>query len=513
MATDPDAEPDPGGAGETAAATGASTGGTGGGLPVWTVFRWMLVEEWRLHSNMFGGRRFAGFPLFVAVLAAGTAEFLTFAGTDFGAVVAGFHALVFAFGLHTGSIGFVGRDASRNVVPTGTLLVFSARTLPLSRRELIAVFLVKDAVFYVFLFLLPLTVGFVPSVLGGSLAPLDLPVLWVSIGATFVLGTATTFAAIALTTRGYSGWVAFLGLAVAAGLLWLSADLVQFTPYALYADRTPLALVGTAVSIAVLIGGGLAAYDPTYERQARSASNGFRRWHDRLPFGDGLLTKSLLDVSRSSGGLFKLFFSGGILFVVSAYLISFAGDLTGIPPSTGISFGAILGLTAFTTYNWLTSTDSPGDYLPYPVDVPDVFRAKFRAFLIMGPPVGLLYLGIAAVWQGIRPLEAAIGVALLLGLEFYLFGVTVYLTGFSPNEFLFDSVLFAVFFVAIAAVTVPILIVAFVGSGVAGDPGGGLPATYLVGLGAASVLLGAVGLVLYRQAIPRWTTLHRQGAG
>jgi hypothetical protein len=491
----------------------------GDGPPLGTVFRWMLREEWRLHAHMFGGRRFAGFPVFVAVLAGATAEFLTFAGTDFGAVIAGFHALVFAFGLHTGSIGFVGRDASRNVVPTGTLLVFSARTLPLSQRQLIAVFLLKDAVFYVFLFLLPLTLGFAPSVLSGSLSVVDLPVLWVSIGATFLLGTATTFAAIALSTRGYSGWIGMLALAAAAGLLWVSADLVQFTPYALYADRTPLALLGTAVGLVVLVGGGLAAYDPTYERPARSTRNGFRRWHDRLPFGDGLLTKTLLDVSRSSGGLFKLFFSGGILFVVSAYLISFAGDLTGVPPSTGVSFGAILGLTAFTTYNWLTSTDSPEDYLPYPVDVPDVFRAKFRAFLLMGPPVGLAYFGVAVVWQltwgsgAIRPLETVAGLALLLGLELYLFGVTVYLTGFSPNEFLFDSLLFAVFFVAVAAVTAPILIVAFVGSALAGTPGGAIPAAYLVGVGGASVTLGAAGVVLYRRAVPKWTGIHRRGGG
>lgn len=489
-----------------------SGSGDRGGMPVATVFRWMLREEWRLHAHMFGGGRFAAFPLFIAVLAGATAQFLTFAGTDFGAVVAGFHALVFAFGLHTGTIGFVGRDASRDIVPTGTLLVFSARTLPLSRRQLIAVFLVKDAVFYVFLFLLPLTLGFVPSVLSGTMTPLDIPILWVSIGATFIVGTATTFAAIALSTRGVSGWVGMLAVAAAAGLLWVSTDLVKFTPYAIYADRSPLAVVGTAVLTVVLIGGGLAAYDPTYERPARSARNDFRKWFNRLPFEDGLLTKSLLDVSRSSGGLFKLFFSGGILFVVSAYLIGFAESLTGIPPSTGVSYGAILGLTAFTTYNWLTSTDSPEDYLPYPIDVPDVFRAKFRAFLIMGPPVGLLYLGIALAmnWGSLAPLEAVVGVVLLLGLESYLFGVTVYLTGFSPNEFLFDSLLFAVFFAAVAAVTIPILIVAFVGSAVTAGSGT-LPTAYLIGLVAGGVLLGAVGLVLYRRAVPKWTAIHRRG--
>lgn len=489
--------------------------------PTRTVFAWMLREEWRLHSSLFGGRRFAVFPLFVALLAAGTAEFLTFAGTDFGAVVAGFHALVFAFGLHTGSIGFVGRDAQRNLLPTGTLLVFTARTLPLSRRRLIAVFLVKDAVFYVFLFLLPLTLGFLPAVVEGQLAPLDVPLLWVSIGATFLLGTVVTFAAIALSTRGLPGWVGFVLVAAAAGVLFVASDLVGYTPYGIYADRSLAAVGGSAVLVVGLALLGLASYDPTYERPSRTARNAFREWDDRLSvlagiplFGgrsvdDGLLTKSLLDVRRSSGGIFKLFFSGGILFAVSAFLIDFAGDLlsdaagTTVTPSTGISFGAILGLTAFTTYNWLTSVDSPADYLPYPVSVADVFRAKFRAFLILGPPVGVLYFAVAAVWQGIRPLEAVVGLAVLLGLMVYLFGVTVYLTGFSPNEFLFDTLLFAAFFLAVAVVAVPVLIVGFVLSP--------LSPVSLGGLVVVGVALGGIGLGLYGRAVPRWTAIHRRG--
>jgi hypothetical protein len=412
---------------------------------------------------------------------------------------------VFAFGLHTGSIGFVGRDAQRNLLPTGTLLVFTARTLPLSRRRLIAVFLVKDAVYYGLLFLLPLTVGFAPAVLDGSLAPLDVPLLWASTAATFVLGTAVTFAAIALSTRGVSGGVVALGVAAAAGVLWVTEGLVRFTPYALYADRTPLAVAGTVGLVGALLALGFLAYDPTYERPARTARNAFRSWYARLPFRDPLVAKTLLDVHRSSGGLFKVVFSGGILFAVSAYLIEFAGSLTGLAPSTGVSFGAILGLTAFTTYNWLTSVDAPEDYHPYPVDVADVFRAKFRAFLLLGPPVGVAYVAVAAAWKGVRPLEALVGLALLVGLTLYLFGVTVYLTGFSPNEFLFDTPLFAAFFLAVAVAVVPVLVVGFVLAPVA--------PLWLGILAGGAAGLGLVGVALYRRAVPRWTAIHRSGQG
>ena len=468
----------------------------------WTVFRWMLREEWRLHSYLFGGRRFAAFPLFVMVLSAGAVSALTVVGTDFGTVVAGFHALVFAFGLHTGSIGLVGRDAQRNVLPTGTLIVFSARTLPLSLRRLIGLFLLKDAVYYAVLFLLPLTVGVAPAVATGDLALASIPVLWGSTTATFVLGVTVTFAGVALSTRGAPGGLVAVGLAAVAGLLWVAGETVAYTPYGLYAGTPGPAALGTGLSLAALLAVGFLAYDPTYESPARSA-RGFRSWRDRFG-GDALLVKSVLDVRRSSGGLFKLVFSGGVLFAVSAFLIEFASTVTGVRPATGVSFGAVLGLTAFTTYNWIASVDSPDDYLPYPLDVGRVFRAKRTAFLILGPPVGLLYYAGAALWWGASLADAATGLVLMLGLMLYLFGVTVYLTGFSPNEFLFDTVLFATFFVAVAVVLVPVLVVAFV----AGSSG-----LLLAGVAATGALVGAAGVGLYRRAVPKWTVVHRSGTG
>jgi hypothetical protein len=470
-----------------------------------TVFAWMVREEYRLHATMFGGRRFAAFPLFVAAMAAGAAELLAVSGTDVGSTIAGLHALVFAFGLHTGSIGFVGRDAARNLVPTGTLLVFSGRTLPLSRKRLVGVFLAKDAAFYGLFFLVPLTLGFAPSVAAGRLPATALPTLWLSVAAMFVLGVAVTFAAIALSSRGVPGRAVLLGGAAAVGLAWVGVPLVEYTPYAVYAGPDPLvAGLATAGAVGVLLAAGLATYDPTHESGARTADDAFRRWHDRLPLDRGLLAKTLIDVSRSSGGVGKVFFSGAILFAVGAYLIDFAGQITGVDPSTGVSFGAILGLTAFTTYNWLTGVDSLEEYLAYPVDVADVFRAKFHAFLLLGPAVGLAYLALAVAWLGSPLGEAVAGVAVLGGLQLYLFGVIVYLTGFSPNEFLFDTVLFAVFGLAVAVATVPLLLVGFVLETV--------PPVALVGLALGGAVLAAVGLGLYRRAVGRWRTRHRAGA-
>ncbi|WP_435346575.1 hypothetical protein [Haloarchaeobius sp. HRN-SO-5] len=464
----------------------------------------MVREEWRLHSELFGGVRFGAFPAFVACITAGTVSLLTTTGTAMHSIVAGVHALAFFFGLHTGSVGFVGRDAMRDVLGDVTMVVFSARTLPISQRKLLGIFLVKDAVYYALLFLLPLSVGFAPAVVtGGDLTWLDLPTAWATTTASFLLGVSVTFAAIGLSTRGVSGRALLVGLAAAVGLAYTGGvDVVRFTPYGLFDGGTLAEFVVALVPIPVLLGLGVAVYDTTYVKPARTGGRTFQRWQAVLPFDpDGLTVKSLLDVHRSSGGFVKVLFSGGVLFAVSAFLIDLAGIITGVQPSTGVSFGAILGLSAFTTYNWATQFDDVSEYQHYPVSVADVVRAKFRAFAVLALPTGVGYFLLALAWRGARPAEAVVGLVLLLGLECYLFGVTVSLAGFDPNEFLFDTLLFAGFGLAVAVVLVPVLVVGLVLAPVS--------PTLLVALGGVGVVAGAVGFGLYRRSIPRWERHYR----
>ncbi|MFC4407725.1 hypothetical protein [Haloarchaeobius iranensis] len=464
----------------------------------------MLREEWRLHSELFGGSRFAGFPVFVALLTAGAVSLLTTTGTDITAILAGVHGLALFFGLRTGSTGFVGQDAMRDVLGDVTMLVFSARTLPVSQRRLLSVFLLKDAVYYAVLFLFPIAVGFTPAVVSGDLAALAIPTAWATTTAMFLLGVTITFAAIGLSTRGTSGRLLLLGLAAGAGLAFVSGvDFVRFTPYGLFDGATLPEVVVALAPIPLLAAAGIAVYDTGYERAARTAGRTFPRWQARLPFdADGLTVKTLLDVQRSSGGLGKVLFSGGILFAVSWLLIDLAETITGLEPSTGVSFGAILALSAFTTYNWITMYDDVASYQLYPVSVADVVRAKFRAFLVLGIPTCVGYFLLAVVWQGARLPEAVVGLVLLVGLALYLFGVTVALAGFDPNEFLFDTVLFAGFGVALAVVLVPILIVGLVLAPVSTE--------LLVALGVGGVLVGGIGIALYRRSVPKWERHYRR---
>ena len=466
-----------------------------------TVFVGMLREEWRLHAELFGGGRFAVFPFFVAGLAAGATWLLVNTGTPIEDVVAGLHALVLVFGLHTGTIGFVGHDAIRNLLGDVTLLVFSSRTLPASPRRLVGILLLKDAVYYAGLFLLPLSLG-IAVVAGAGFLP-RLPLLWLTLTATFVLGVLVTFALVALSSR-ISGWVVGAGAGLGVVASWLGGvDLVGLTPYGVYLEPSVaaagLALLPLVVSAAV----GIVAYDPTRQRPSRTAEARFVAWRDRLGDDDGLLARSLLDVARSSGGAWKVLVSGGVLFGVTAFLVGVVSRLTGVEPSTGVSFGALLGLTAFTTYNWLTQFDSVEAYRRLPVTVAAVFSAKFRAFLVLGVPTALTYYALAAAVFGGPASELAAGAVLTGGVLLYLFGLTVALAGFEPNEFLFDTTLFAAFAGGVSLGVVPVLVVGFVLAP--------LGPALLGGVAAWGLLLGLAGVALYRRAVPRWTVHYRRG--
>ncbi|WP_323171442.1 hypothetical protein [Natrialba sp. PRR66] len=472
------------------------------------LFTTLLREEWRLHTQLFGGWRFASFPLLIVLLAAGATIALLETGTAPATIVLGLHVLALGFGLYSGTAGFAGSNMLENVFGRLSLVLSSASTLPLSRRRLLGMFLVKDALFYAVVFVLPMATAAIP--IGGPSAttPTELAVLWLSLSLVFAAGMTATVALIAVRTRGVPTWAIALALVSAAAVTWALDG-----PAAIESVRTlvvPLsgslsAAGGLAIGTALVAAASLALYDPTYGRPTRTAGDRFsqlRTVGDRLPFADDpLVVKTLLDLSRSAGGIWKPFVSAGILLALVAALVGVVREITGVEPAPGIFFGGVLGLAAFTTYNWLTQFDSLEFYLTYPVAIDDVFRAKRAAFVLVGTPaVALPYLA-AVIRFNATLVDAAVGAILLAGYGLYYYGLTVSIAGFDPNEFLFDSVRFGTFTVGVAVAIVPTLVAGFVV--VPPTP------TLAAALAVAGIGFGALGIVLSDRAGPKWAERYR----
>lgn len=458
-----------------------------------SLFGRMLVEEYRLHTKLFGSTRFLAFPLFVAAIAGGGTYLLSLTGTPMGAVVAGLHALVVFFGLQVGTLGLVGRDAMRDVLGDVTLLVFSARTLPISWGRLLATFLVKDLVYYAAFFLTPLVVGFLPVALTGGLTLGQVGLLWLTLLGTFALGAAGSLALVGLGTRRKSALVLVVAALTLLGL-FRGDDLVSLTPYAVYIDPSLTTAATALVPLLLISVLGPLLFEPATGGATRRVRTDRYRTLQRLPRVDGLTARPLLEVTRSSGSVWKVAFSMGVLFGVATLLLDRVAAATGIVPSAGVAFGTLLGLGSFTTFNWVTQFDDPREYLRYPTGMTTVFEAKFRAHLVLAVPTGLGYLVLAAVWYPIGDL--LVGVVVFPLVSVYVFGLTAYLTGLSANELLFDTPLFAVFGAGMALLAVPLL--------VASLARGTAPALAIGGAIALSALSALLGYGLVRRAGPRW---------
>ncbi|QFU84909.1 hypothetical protein [Natronorubrum aibiense] len=476
------------------------------GATAWRLFAVLFREEWRLHTRLFGGWRFALFPLVIATLAVGATVALRETGTAEGTIITGLHVLALCFGLYSGTAGFAGSDMLENVFGDLSLVLSTPATLPLSRRRLLGLFLLKDALFYTIAFVLPMAAS--NAVLVGRLAraPLAVGTLWLSLSLSFVAGMVLTVAVIAIRTRGVPAWAIASVVVVAIGGLWV----LGLTPL-VWAVFVPLegslaSAGGLAVGGAVVATASLVVYDPTYGHPSRTAGDRFARLSDAVPLESStsaLVSKTLLDLARSSGGVWKPFVSATILLALVAALVGLVETITGIAPAPGIFFGGVLGLTAFTTYNWLTQFDALEAYLVYPVSVADVFQAKRIAFVLVGAPtVAVPYLG-AIYWFEATAVDAVVGALLLAGYALYYYGLTVYIAGFDPNEFLFDAVRFTLFTVGVAIALVPTLVAGFV----VVPPS----TTVALALALSGLGFGVVGYALSSRAGPRWNERYRAG--
>ena len=125
------------------------------------ILKTLIKEEWRVHTSLFGNRMFAFFPLMIGVCAFIAAMFLPFIQTVMTPkqMLQSAHYLFIFFGVTIGSFGLSGREVLNRRFGQASLVAYSSRSLPISERIIFLNFLIKDIVYYVFLWILPIMVG------------------------------------------------------------------------------------------------------------------------------------------------------------------------------------------------------------------------------------------------------------------------------------------------------------------------------------------------------------------
>jgi len=403
----------------------------------------MMKEEWRLHATMFGSLSFALFPVLIGAIAFMGSLILPFLGGIIPGQTLSFlvHAQFLLLGVMVGGFGLLGQEVMNRRFGQASLLAYSSRTLPLSDRTIFAVFVVKDTVYYVILWVLPVIAGIT---LAAPWSGLSLPFIG-TLALTLTLSFLTGLAAIFLLSTLYARSVMLLAGVLAGGAL-LSALLLAatpfdpvlfFPPYALSQSFTlPLLLYSLAViavpfALAILF---MTTEFPGREKHIPDRFSPLAGRLGRLPSGP-MVAKDLLDLRRSGGLVGQTLFSFALpLALIWVTLVVLARVL----PDTRllITFAGVAGIIGATIYTWVTEFDAIATYTFLPLGTPDLIRSKVTTFLLL-QPLTLLAVLAGAIASGDYGsfLPAAV---LALSVSVYAASVMVWLTGLWPAVMVYD---------------------------------------------------------------------------
>lgn len=428
-------------------------------VPLRTLTHEMLREEWRFYKRVVGSRAFVIFPVLISALTA----CLLLGGQYFHlaqvTMVTVAHLFVFAIGVHMGYVSFTSRGVLEDMLGGLTFLVSTSRTMPVSTERLVGVFLLKNVIYYMVMFTLPVAIGFLIII-----DPLKIHLLLASFTGMYVWGVVTALLGVNVTGRGGQAKVVATLLLAAVAAVWTTGAITftQHTPYALYANPGLYSVIASVFPLIFATVVGIRYFSPTIDDDIRVVNDQFKSWSDYLPtHHSAVATKAILGLNRGNGGLVKFVISTSLVFAVCLYLFTLLATHTPSEPFMGIAMGGFLGLEAVLTYLWLVRFDAVDEYATLPIDATRLVRGKFLAFGLITFPLAFAHYGATLLVFEITLLDAVLGLVLLSSMLVYFFAVPLAIIRFSPNKYLLHPVRFIILATALCVPLIGIFVLAF----------------------------------------------------
>ena len=427
------------------------------------IFKSMIKEEWRMHSNLFGSGGFALFPVFIFLFTFFVSMVLPifreiFTDTQ---IALGMHYLFLLVGCMVGAFGLMGREFMNRRFGQASLIAYSSRTLPVSQRLVFANFLVKDIVYYFALYVLPFIAGFalaaeiVPS--GNFHFPATLLILLLTLSLSFMIGLSLVF--FLSTVYAHSGKLLLSGLlAVSIFLLFISGNLGSNVFYRLpslsfFLIPSKIQFLFSFVLITVPSALSLIFLKVDFPQVKKNYTNSFSRLCGYLGSYRyaAFVAKDSLDMKRSEGGLGKIIFSFLLPVALIWMLLSALGKV--IPALNTLTlFSLVMGVLSSSMYNWLTEYDIFASYAFFPLRVSDMIKSKLNSYLFLNL-VPFILLALLALKK--EPAALLPSLLLFLSISLYMVSILVYLTGLSPSINIYNGKTFALYVISV----VPLLLV------------------------------------------------------
>ena len=139
-----------------------------------TVIWSMIKEEWRIHTRTAQNKTFAYFPLIIAICTLVFSLTIPFVLSVVSQeqLFQYVHFIFLFFGISIGAFGLFGKEIMNRRFGQMSLIAYSSRSLPVSEQTVFFAFFIKDILFYVFLWIAPIFIGFLLTTpfIGFSLA-------------------------------------------------------------------------------------------------------------------------------------------------------------------------------------------------------------------------------------------------------------------------------------------------------------------------------------------------------
>ena len=423
------------------------------------LFTAMVKEEWRVHSTMFGSLSFALFPFLIFGIAFMGSFLIPLVSRTLpvGNLAIIVHANYLMLGLMVGGFGMLGNEAMNRRIGQASLLAYSARSLPLSERYIFANFVVKDTVYYFFLWVFPFAFGYILASPFIHVSLASALFLLLTLTLSFLFGLCGIFflsTVYAWSKPVFWAFLLFLGIGFGGIMATGLNPAILFPPLLLHNEFSWTNLLLSCLVLAYLFIVSLWLFNPESVGSEKKYRDRFTPVLQRLSFlpNPALAAKDTIDLYRSGSMIGQTIFS----FIVPLGVIWFFLSLMSrfFPPHALLFLYAITtGVIASTMYTWVTMFDNFGPYACLPVSVSTLISSKLTTFTIL-QVIPAVFIAVVAVLAG----ETAYlipAVVLGLAVSFYAVSIMAWLCGLSPSVLVYDvKVLFEYLLLVGVAITV-----------------------------------------------------------
>jgi hypothetical protein len=406
----------------------------------------LVKEEWRLHKSLSGGVGSTLFPLIIFVIASlcAFASQVLLRGLSMVTLILILHVASVGYGFFVGGFGALAENIMTRRLGQVNLLLQLPQTYPITFRKMMALFYMKDSIFYLTYTFVPmvLALGLVGGFFGYSL--IGVALIGVTTFLAFLLGMGVSFVISAVVLRSkLLGAAVSLMLLLAVLLVWPMSVIEPYQlilPLGYWVARSSVWLLGASAAAVVLGAIGVWMMRERFEVSYRRYPESYLRIETVLGMLRGhtvLVAKEWLELVRS--GSLTPIIGGYSLHLIAVYFISWIFE-NGLGLSLGFNvlfFSALVGFLGVLTYSSLTSIEH-NEYLNVmPVSVDYLVKAKIIVYLLVTSVITVSYVILIGYIKGELALVPLAFIVAACN-SVYVVAVTAYLTGLWTNTMFFE---------------------------------------------------------------------------